>query len=522
MTTLPEWFHVVHMPVGQQDVTVSRNVTNIDELNKSIMRKSQSVIKLNLRYTNFYFNESYYNVITNLLSELGSGESPFVTTESVYMLSNIRMETLTVNITHPDFKYTVLGEMVNILNAVNFYTKHKFTYLQIKDAYLYNNKIKKIILKKIDPRDPNIIRIGIQNNFPIPNVQENTYAVEFSKIRIISRHEEFSNNHPDEQFWLLDIIQFFSKESDVVNPIKTKTNLFLNVERLDIIYRLCGIPSKIQICVDDISMLNYTIPHTNNIVYSLLCNYLEISLMTSKLTVPIIQNKFLNIFWKDKQFEIINKSCLIELCCDTYTVIIGMINEFNKHNDTTHDINLETDTEEETTVYNSSQMKEIEAMINEAIQTVSSNNIKQCSLETMSIYNIKSKNSLSSSYDKLVSILYNSFIEGVNTYVIAKLNLELRLYHGLDLVRGRNHNIYTSLILNKINFIGFWTEDKSISKLFLTINQIGLKLIGKQNRIIVKGKPHYYFRSWNIIETSDMGLLNNIYSLNGGFDKRAY
>lgn len=522
LTTLPEWFHVVHMPVGQQDVTVSRNVGDIDELNKSIMKKSKTIVKLNLRYVNFYFNETHYSVINNLLSELGGWESPFAPTQSVYMLSNIRMETLAFNLTHPNFKYTILGEMINVLNANNFYTKHTFTYFQIKDAYLYNNRTKKIILKKIDPRDPNFLRVGIQNHFPVPNIKEVTVAVEFSKVKMMSNHEEFSSHNKEQQFWLLDIMQFLNRESDVVSPIETKTNLFLNVKQLDISYKIWHIPSKIQINIDDISLLNYQIPHTNNIIYSVACNYLEIGLQTSKLYVPVVQNKFLNVLWKDKQIEIINQNCLIELCTDTCNVIMGIVAEFKKHNDIKNSLIIETDTEDETQNYDSVQLREIENMINDAIKSVSFDSIKQNKIGTMSIYSIQPKQSLCESYDKLSSIIYNSLVEGYNTYLIVKdLNIDIRLYNGLDLVRSRNHNIYMNLILNKINLIGFRSEDKKISKLFMTINKIGIKMINRETTTVLKGNPHYYFRSWNLIDESDMGLLNNIYSLNGGFDKKA-
>lgn len=531
VSDLPDWFNISHMAVGQQEVEINKNVKSIDILNRDVMRKSKSIIKLNLRHCNLYLDHQHFQVIQNLLSEFAAWESPFPAVESFYMLINCRLEALSINMTHPTFQYTILAEMINVMNAMNFFTNHKFTYFQIKDLYLYNNLTKRIILKKIDSREPNIVRVSIDQQFPTPLSKDLTIAVEFSKVKLLTRHEEFSRHEKDCNFWVFDFINFFKKEYDVEPILDTRTKLYLNVNRLSVGYKIWNIPSKIIMDFDDISFLNTFIGHDSSYLYSISSNYFDVGLAIKSRNIKLVHNKFLNVIWKGTQVELINGECLFEVCIDSIHIINGIIQEFKKRHDKlelVEDDDDETETETEITC-NNEQLKDIEKMVNDAIKPVSygssveSNNANSVnkSIVAFSIYQLRNK-SVSGSYDKMNSVFYSPLAKCPSScFIVRDFNMEIKLHSGLDVENMKNHNNYLSSKLEKINLIWFKSEDKIHQKLFTTIRQIETKLISNKITTILTPDISYTFKSWSLLDDSDMALLNHIYCLNGGFQKKA-
>jgi hypothetical protein len=526
MTVLPEWFHVIRMAIGQQDVEVSQNVKVIDELNKEVMKKSKSILKINLRHANLYLNYSHFHVIDNLISEFLQWQSPFPPMESFYTLSNIRLETLSINITHSRFKYTILAEMINVLSAMNLFTNHKFNYLQIKDLYLYNNETKKFILKKIDSRDPHFIRVGYEQTFPAPSFKENTISIEFYKVKMMMKHEDFSKYEKDTNFWIFDIIDFFKKEYQVTETINSKTKLHINAKLLSMVYKIWNIPSKFQLDLNNVTFINSYSMHDIGCLYSVFTDYLDLSLITDHNNISFLHNKFLNLIWKDNQIELINNSCVIELCSDVFHVIKGILNEFQKINqeliikdkldDTYNDV-------EEVIGCDMNQIKEIERMIDDAIRPVTPvTSFGFPSISAFSIYTLTLKKSITKSYDKLNSILYNSLIEDDNScFIVRDFNLKLTLYSGIDIDNARNHNIYISFPFDKINMIWFNSCDKNHQKMFIAVRSIDAICFKNNTTQLIKSNMDFSYKSWGMINESDMGLLNHIYCLNGGFQKKA-
>lgn len=510
-----DWFENNRMIVGHQEVEINPNVKNPDSLNKDVMRKSKQILKLNLRHCNLYLDHKHFQVIDNLLSELGAWESPFPSVESFYMLINCCLETLSVNITHPNFRYTILADSINVLNAMNFYTKHKYTYFQIRDLYLYNNNTKKIILKKIDDTEPHILRVGIDQVQPSTLTKDVIVSVEFSNVKMMTRHEQFSRLEKEHSFWLFDIITFFKKDYDIEPVIDTRTKIYINAKRLLTEYRIWNIPSKIIFDVNNITFLNTYIGHS--CLYSVSADYFDIGLLAKDKQFEIVKNKDINVIWMDKQIEMTNGECLLELCVDTIHIIDGVIHEFKKRNEKLELIEEDDEEEElenEIGTCGTEHFKDIEAMVNEAIRPVSVDSEPNKSIAAFSIYRLRNK-SVSAEYDKLNSVLYSPLIGGENTKFICKdINMEVRLYNGLEVHNSKDYNSYMMIILDKFNMIWFNTEDGIYQKLFMAIRHLETRLINNKTKVVLNPDIGYTFKSWALVEDSDMALLNNIYHLN--------
>ena len=510
-----DWFDNDRMVIGHQEVEINRNIKNVDLLNRDVMRKSKQILKLNLRHCNLYLDHKHFQVIDNLLSEFAAWESPFPTVESFYLLINCSLESLSVNMTHHNFRYTILADMINILNTVNFYTRHKYTYFQIRDLYLYNNNTKKIILKKIDDTEPHFLKVGIDQLQPSSLTKDIIISMEFSNIKMLTRHEQFSRLEKDHSFWLFDVINFFKKEYHIEPVIDTRTKLYINAKRLLTEYRIWNIPSKIVFDINNIIFLNTYMGH--NCLYSVSADYFDIGLSTKDKMFEIVKNKDINVIWMDKQIEMVNGECLFELCADTIRIINGIVQEFKKRNEKLELIEEddEEELENEIGTCGTQHFKDIEAMVNDAIRPISidDENMNK-SIAAFSIYKLRNK-SISADYDKLNSILHSPLLDSENTTIIAKdINIEIRLYNGFEVDNSKDYNCYMMIIFDKINAIWFSTEDATYKKLFLTIRHLESKLIYNKTKVILNPDIAYTFKSWALVEDSDMALLNNIYHLN--------
>lgn len=534
-----KWIKEGQVKVGKDKIYVNQIVDNIDVLNRDVMRKSKTIIKLNLRNVTLYLNHKYLDTIRNLTSELMAWESPFVTTESFYTLFNIKINALSINITHPKFGYTILGESINVLTTINFMLNHKYTYIQVNDAYLYNNITKKIILRREDSE--HFVRIAIEQqnvhnlSYDILKLLDKTtieqinkcnnksnISIEFGKITMNSNQKEFCKYDNESNFWIFNLIDFF-KQTNIQKKEKEQPKFYVNVKQLNIIHKIWNIPTLLLLQLNDIQFTNELTP-----IYSIQSDYLTISLLMNNREITVLQNKCLHVAWKDGHIEIINDQCVIELCSDTVHIIQGIINEYNKKIEklTTSIIEYNSDWESDDdseleivgrdikdTKCNFKQLEEIEAMINDAIRPAFDN---FSSIGTLSIYHVK-PNIMTQSYgyNKFDSIIYSSKVDKNNQYLILKdLDIDIRLYSGLDTNNTRNNSVNMTCHMDKINIIHYKSEDNRNTKLFVMIRNIMIDMVSNRSSVVLKPDISLNFQSWSLINNDDIALFNNIYCIN--------
>ena len=259
------------------------------------------------------------------------------------------------------------------------------------------------------------------------------------------------------------------------------------MQKIDIIHKIWNIPTLIQITLNDI-------PCTNefSLVYNLSSNYVVVALLMNNREVNILHNNYLNVMWKDKHLEIMNDKCVIEVCSDTIYIINGIINEYNIKVDklTTYIIeyNSDLDTDDETeyqvgkdikdTKCDYRQLEEIEAMVNSAIRPKFNSNRSF----TKSIYKVN-KNMTDSipDYDNLESIIYTPKINNDNSYVIARdINVDIKLYSGLDIKNTRNDSSIMTCYLDRINLIHYSAYDNTNNKILMMVRNISMYMISNR------------------------------------------
>lgn len=531
-----KWIKEEQMDMGKHKIYVNKIVDDIDVLNRDIMRQSKSILKLHLREIAVYLNYQYFNIIRNLISELGAWDSPFISNESFYMLFNIAVNSLSVNITHPKFCYTILGERINSIIALNFLTNHKYVYSQIYDAYLYNNDTKKIILRKDNSQYFAKIVFDQLIKKERTDINSATYKLlsklraksnlsfEIGKIMMNTNQKEFCKHDAESNFWVSNFVEFFKKNS-VKDDDGIKTKIYVNISQLINTHKIWNIPTMLQLQVNNLQFTNELEP-----ICGITLEYFTVELLMDKWEISVLQNQNLNIIWKDKQLEINNEKCIVELCSDTIVILKGIITEANKKIDklSTSIIDLDFDWESEDdsdmeivghsirdTNCNYRQLKQVEELISEAIRPIKHDSN---SFGTMSIYKLNKYDiNDSGSYEKMHSINYTSKAYKDNQYVIVKdFNIDVRLYSGLDTNNTRNNSAIISVRLDKINVIYYKSEDETNSKLFCMIRNILIEMISSKTIDILK-PDITNIKSWALISSEETALINSILSLN---DKR--
>lgn len=450
---LPEWFIISRINVGQQDLQYLETLNDIDieNVGKQLIKKTKLIVRSNIYNVNVFIGKTTFDLLINLLGELGKWKSPNETLESYYILSYCKIHNVTYNIYWETYKYGLTLENVNVFNAMNFYTNTQYANFQIGNLALNDHVKKRIILK----------RGGYGNKFVLGISTCNKLAVNVRDLKLFLR---------DDFEWVNDIIGYFKSED--IEPSK-KTVVYVTVEKcsLNYCYQVdVKIPSLRCFSLEDINGVNCTDTRLELILTS---------------NVEILNLNTINILWDSSTFLFDVDKVVIGLCADSLQALTEISTLQTKNNVEIEEYNENVD---------------VQSLIRDAIKATDTSNNNSMYFGSVSVINFRKKS-------VKVSTPSPNLVEYAKMAKIRKT--EINLYAGLDNAHSRNHNSKITMCLVGLNFIKYDERQNliTVDKNIMTIQQVKISFLeGLTNTVFTMDSSN--FQSATLYTKEEMKTIN--------------
>ena len=443
-------------PITMDEETYYQNNYSIEDLNKEIMRQSKDFLKIQTPNINLYLNQNTYPCFINSLMKLIKWKSPFPAKDSFYMLINAHLKTVTINVSHPDFEYTLMTEYWNLIFAINFLTTHRCLYFKLKDSYVYNGVTQKIL---------------VNTDNLLFSWQPNITSLEIHKLT-------WNFQHQTKIDIFLDLIKFFkinnfnSKSNSPPNTRKNITSNSILINQIDINYKLWDIPSSFYLTGTKVRLINNKIGVSDSI---------GLSLVYQDIVYPILVNDYFKILLNPNQIELFNKCLHIDTTIDVLLLL--------------QKISQQIEVESKYHVTTPPESEDEDDLSRQPIVNMNSADLTPMLLDN-------------TNFDVMASIIYNSFTTPTNKIrIVNNLNVNCKLYGGSDLEDTRQIDNYIQMNLNKINMVSIYSNDKKLTKIYFFIHEIDVNFVDTS---IMKSDVVYNYRSWQLLDMEETSIIYSV------------